>query len=142
MVKCYDDPPLTKTTQIETIEEKYPRITLLFKRFYCDHVLCGMKKKFLPHDEMKFRKAANRVGDAYFKLDRMLLGVRDPDHLAELFCQSVAKSFGSNISKIYPGSMGSNFAIERMLAYLQEKEMIENHAREKFYKIFNWFDLK
>lgn len=135
-VKCIDDPPLSKKTTIENVEEKYPRITKIFKRFYCDHVLCGMNKKFSANDESKFKKAANRIGDAYFKLDRVLHGVRDPEHLASLFCQSVAKSFGTNISKIYPGSMGSDFAIERLLAFLQEKEMIENRARENFNKIF------
>jgi len=135
-VKCIDDPPLSKKTTIENVEEKYPRITKIFKRFYCDHVLCGMNKKFSANDESKFKKAANRIGDAYFKLDRVLHGVRDPEHLASLFCQSVAKSFGTNISKIYPGSMGSDFAIERLLAFLQEKEMIENRAKENFNKIF------
>jgi len=131
MVKCQDDPPLEKNKSVGVVEDKNPEVTKKLKAFYCRHVMCGFKRKeWSPSEENKFREASNKIGEAYSGLSNRLLGVSGKMELAEILCKSIVKCYGENITRIFPGSLGSSFAMSRMLAYLKELGMIEENNYE------------
>ena len=112
----------------EVVEDKYPTITGIIKRFYREEVVGGAKIEFSQKDENCFRAGAIKTKAFYERNIRKFnpyMRIQD-DKLAHWLIEAIKVDVNDDVRKITPGWFSSNQTFNhRFPAYLYSQAILQ-----------------
>lgn len=119
------DEEVQERKDIPMVPDKHPEVTNKLRNFFFAYPLAGFKKKLNEKEENHFRLSVKKLDELYQRKGHRFNGItRGVHEMADLLCDSIKHYYGSNVTKVSPGSFSSSFAFSNLIKYMNEQGYI------------------